>query len=180
MGIDYSGRMVAAARKRPILQQFKHAQFKEMDVRFMQALPDNYYDFILFSYNGLDYVSHEDRKIAIEEIKRVGKPGSIFVFSSHNLYYLNKMYSITVYRNPRKLTYQFYRYAKLLQYNGSAKKYMKKPYAIVNDGSERFGLKTYYIKPEEQIRILQRSGFRNIRCFSSKFGNRTAGLKIEE
>ena len=36
------------------------------------------------------------------------------------------------------------------------------PFTVFNDGAERFGLQTYYIKPEEQVRQLE-VFFNNIR-----------------
>jgi ubiquinone/menaquinone biosynthesis C-methylase UbiE len=55
------------------------------DARSMIQFADNSFDFILFSFNGIDCVPHSDRLQILQEICRVGKPGCHFFFSSHNL-----------------------------------------------------------------------------------------------
>lgn len=50
------------------------------------------------------------------------------------------------------------------------KKMKALPFVIFNDGAERFGLQTYYIKPAEQIKQLQ-PYFKDIRVFLFKNGN---------
>lgn len=54
------------------------------DVRNL-SFPDAYFDAVLFSANGLDYMCPlSERLRALEEIRRVLKPECRFVFSSHN------------------------------------------------------------------------------------------------
>ncbi|ELP52058.1 methyltransferase type 11 domain protein [Microcystis aeruginosa TAIHU98] len=55
------------------------------DARNLEQFADNYFDFILFSFNDIDYISHADRFLVLEEISRIGKAGGYFCFSSHNL-----------------------------------------------------------------------------------------------
>ena len=58
----------------------------ELDLRVMNAadllFPDNYFDFVFFSNQGIDY-SDQHGKI-IKEANRVLKAGGIFAYSSHN------------------------------------------------------------------------------------------------
>src|SRR5713226_8305950 len=54
------------------------------DVRDMRRFADRAFDFVLFSFNGLDYVSHEGRLKALAEINRVLANGGLLVFSTHN------------------------------------------------------------------------------------------------
>ena len=49
---------------------------------------DNSYDFVLFSYNGIDHLELPDRQRAFAEMKRVLRPGGIMAFSSHNANFL--------------------------------------------------------------------------------------------
>ena len=49
---------------------------------------DNSYDFVLFSYNGIDHLELPERERALSEMKRVLRPGGIMAFSSHNANFL--------------------------------------------------------------------------------------------
>jgi ubiquinone/menaquinone biosynthesis C-methylase UbiE len=126
---------------------------------------DAYFDFVLASYNCIDYLSHDDRIKALEEIKRVCKIGGLVCFSSHNLLY-DKLFEVKPSLNPLRLLLAIYRYAWLVALNGSGKRLAKKDYAIINDGAHNFSLKTYYIKPIKQIEQLGELQFNNVRVFS--------------
>lgn len=136
----------------------------------MQDFEKNYFDFILFSFNGIDYISHEDRLHALEEIKRVGKKGGLFVFSTHNLQYIDNLYSIKFGGSLKHFLYQCYRYLRLIYHNGLPQKYRDKDFAVINDIAYHFKVTTYYIKPSAQIEQLECLGFKNIRLFSLKSG----------
>ncbi|MEK7535725.1 MAG: class I SAM-dependent methyltransferase [Patescibacteria group bacterium] len=61
----------------------------ELDLRVGDArhldFPDNYFDLVFFSFNGLDNLYPiSERQNAVREIKRVLKTGGIFAYSSHN------------------------------------------------------------------------------------------------
>lgn len=79
VGIDIVERMIVRARiYRP-----------EIDFRLMSAtdldFPDNSFDYVLFSYNGLDYIYPESRRhLALQEMFRVLRPDGICLLSSHN------------------------------------------------------------------------------------------------
>lgn len=79
VGADIVERMVAGARvERP-----------DIDYRVMDAceigFPDDAFDYVLFSFNGIDCILPESRRLqAMKEMLRVLKPGGMAVFSSHN------------------------------------------------------------------------------------------------
>jgi len=134
-----------------------------MDLR---AFPDNEFDLVLFSYNGLDYISHQERVSVIKDLYRIAKNGGHFVFSSHNLQSLKKLYKMKFTSKPFKLLKRVLKFFLIYFFNGPLKKYSSKDFVIINDGSHNFGLKTYYIKPSEQIEFLSSCGFRDIKLFS--------------
>ena len=56
IGIDYSSTMIEACRKK-----FPQYRLEVADARNLSIFDDAYFDFILFSFNGIDAVEHEDR-----------------------------------------------------------------------------------------------------------------------
>lgn len=53
--IDYSEGMIANCKKN-LLCKFPKAKFEVADVRELNSFKDNEFDFILYSFNGIDYV----------------------------------------------------------------------------------------------------------------------------
>lgn len=169
VGTDYSFNMIKTYQK--LYPEAKpNVNVRLGDVRMMQDFEAESFDFILFSFNGIDYISHEDRYYALEEIKRIGKKGGIFVFSTHNLQYIDNLYSIKFGNRLKFFIYQVYRYLRLIYENGFLGKYRGRKFAILNDGGHHFKFKTYYIKPSAQIEQLEELGFKDIRLFSLKTG----------
>ena len=78
-GIDYMPNMVAEARRQHPGCDLRHA-----DAR---ALPfaDGEFSFVLFSFNGVDYIDPDDRPQVLREVHRVLAPGGLFAYSTHNL-----------------------------------------------------------------------------------------------
>ena len=77
-GIDISEPMIRKARElRPWLR-FQVGDASKLDY------PPRSFDHVVFSFNGLDCLSTEDRARCLSEAARVLKPGGLFVYSSHN------------------------------------------------------------------------------------------------
>lgn len=166
VGIDYAQNMVDVCTQRFPEQE----RFRLGDARSMPEFEDNSFDFALFSYNGIDYIDHAGRMKALLEINRVLKKGGYFAFSTHNLFSFQDLYSIRVRRGLKDNLYQFYSFFRLVWENGLPKKHLQRPYTIVNDGTNRFSVLTYYINPEAQIEQLREAGFGNIRLFAISNG----------
>lgn len=173
IGVDYVEEMVDACRKR-FTNDPRRFSFAVCDVRDMAKFEADAFDFILFSYNGLDYISHQDRLKALQEIHRIGKAGGYFCFSTHNLQNLPQLFGLKHWlaQNPNRRMRRTvknvvswlllkHHYNKGLDRRAA----LRAPFAIINDGLHDFSMQTYYIKPVEQIKQLQ-AHFGNVRVYA--------------
>ena len=153
VGIDIQAESVEFCK-----QKFKHlqnAKFYACDARQMKIFEDNYFDIILFSFNGIDYVSHNDRLLILKEINRVCKKSGIIYFSTHNLQSIDDLVSFKfssdifelIYLLKRKILFK----RKNPEINNIVKNFLNMEYAIICDGAQNFKLNNYYITPEKQI-----------------------------
>lgn len=177
IGIDYSESLIKACNNR--FSKNPEFSFIKCDVTDMHIFADNQFDLVLFSFNGIDYTSPEDRIKALKEIFRVTKPDGYFIFSSHNLQSINKIYQIEFTLSPVLLAKRILKYLLVIFYNGWLNKFKNKKIAVLNDGAHRFKLNTYYIKPSEQIRQLELCGFNYIKLFSTSDGEEILRTNIE-
>jgi ubiquinone/menaquinone biosynthesis C-methylase UbiE len=168
VGIDYSETMIKACQER-FLPSDK-VTFIVSDAREMKKFQDNYFDFALFSFNGIDFVPHEERITVLREINRVIKNNGLFYFSTHNIYGLRKIYSIALSANLRILMRSIKRYWLVLWNNGFLKKFINREWVVINDGTHRFRLTTYYSKPSVQMTQLNEAGFHDIHVYSLDSG----------
>jgi ubiquinone/menaquinone biosynthesis C-methylase UbiE len=168
IGVDYSSEMIATCR-----QRFPHLLWQVADARNLGQFADNSFDFILFSFNGIDYISPADRFLVLEEISRVGKAGGYFCFSSHNLQGI-----IPEFDWRKKISFNpFGSYVNLLMWailracnrSLSYQKLLTADYAIIRDEPHNFRLQNYYARPKEQLRQLA-PYFRDIKIYSWKTG----------
>lgn len=166
-GIDYAAEMIAACR-----QRFAHAlgpmTLAVVDARDLHPFEDDSFDVIVFSFNGIDYVSHADRLQILQEIHRVGKPGGFFLFSSHNLRAMARVFDgrQQISLNPFKTYVNLVMWALLRLFNPAIRQRQinAADYLVLKDESHNFRLQTYYIRPEVQTKQLE-FGFKNIQVY---------------
>ncbi|MCX6924417.1 MAG: class I SAM-dependent methyltransferase [Verrucomicrobia bacterium] len=177
VGADYSERMIMECRKR-FAGCPPHISFEVCDARSLGQFEAGSFDFILFSHNGIDYVSHEDRLQILKEVHRVGKLGGRFCFSTHNLNYCANLFELRrmVSLDPRLAVRTAKRLVLRFCYNWRVRTatVRNSPYIVFNDGAHRRKLQTHYIRPHEQIEQL-REAFAGIRVFGL-----TTGAEIED
>jgi len=173
VGADYSASMIAECQRR-FSSYPDHISFAVCDARSMEMFASGSFDFILFSFNGIDYVAHADRLKVLKEIRRVGKPGGWFCFSSHNLnscaqlFELRRMLSLNprfAKRTAKRLLLRF-----LFNWRVRTATVRRSPYLVINDGSHARKLRTYYIRPEAQLAQLNKD-FTEVQVFSLATGS---------
>ena len=162
IGIDYSKEMINACKKR--LEHFpSNIKFEVVNANDLSQFQNESFDFILFSFNGLDYSNEMDRKNVLKGIIRICKPNSIFCFSTHNIQTINHYYAFNFSFNLKHLLKEIYRQYFLRSMN--QKKNIKKEFTFFWDGAHNFKLHTYYCNPSFQIKQLSDLGFRNIKVY---------------
>jgi ubiquinone/menaquinone biosynthesis C-methylase UbiE len=165
--IDYSPAMVRMTKRRYGIDSIYCC-----DARNMNRFATDTFDFALFSFNGLDCLSHEDRLIALREIYRVLKPGGIFVFSSHNRagdaakfpwQQKDRALSWSVIKRCIKVLIAMPRHWQMRRLE-----IRQAEYAILNDTALAFSALTYYIEVGAQKWQLDMSGFEQVVAFDEK------------
>lgn len=184
-GIDYSEDMIRACQQRfcsssPAVAPSQAVTFEVCDARNMVQFEDDSFDFILFSFNGIDYVSHSDRLKILQEVSRVGKAGGYFCFSSHNLQGMEQAFNWRkqLSLNPVTTYVNLVMLALLRWFNRSIalKQLQTAAHAIIKDESHNFRLQTYYVRPQEQISQLE--AFSNVKVYSWRSGLEIVGNEL--
>ena len=175
-GIDYSDNMVQFAQSR-----FPNAWIKQYDARDLSCFENSTFDFVLFSFNGIDCVGHNDRLKIFSEIQRVLKTDGLFMFSSHNRDFKGNIVSdqfagggkiITKLLNNLTSPANLIRKAGIHLRCAINRKKLKihelncDEYAILNDGDQEFSTLYYYIDVKHQKIQLERFGLEMIEIVS--------------
>ncbi len=179
VGIDYSPLMIERC-KHNFENRPDNIKFEIIDVIDLSVFPDNYFDFVLFSFNGIDYLSKEERQLAFKNILRVGKNGGYFSFSTHNILSVKNLFDFKKQftSNPKQLMRNLKTWFRLkLLYPQPDKLYKNRDYVIFNDGSLNFNLLTFYTNPQIQKEELSKN-FTCIKMFDSN-GNIINGNELD-
>ncbi len=161
VGLDYSAGMVQSCQRR-----FPGVRFVHGDARQMPEFGAEEFDFVFFSWNGIDNVSHEDRLQILSEVQRVLRPGGWFVFASHNaanpvtkIYHLSNVeWSLNPLRTWRSLRKHWSNVKRYLANRHWQKR--EGEYLLLIDPAHDYGLVHYYITMASQQRQLEMAGFR--------------------
>jgi SAM-dependent methyltransferase len=163
LGVDYSAAMVAACRRR-----HPDAEFLQLDARDLDRFADESFGLVMFAFNGIDCIDHDDRIAVLGSFHRILRPGGWLVLSSHNRdapvvgYRLPPFYPS---RHPVRLATRAVAWAvgavravvnrrrlRRLEYETDG-------YAIRNDDAHEHSLLTYYVRAPDQITQLRQAGF---------------------
>ena len=166
VGLDYSLEMVESCRKR-----FEGVSFLHSDVRDLSEFKDGEFDCVMFSFNGLDSINHDDRLKGLREIHRVLKKEGLFVFSSHNR---NHRFAISrpgieILTTPCKQAGNIIKFLKSMRNHlrNKNQQVFKDQYAIINDVAHNYAMLTYYIDKVNQIKQLEDVGFETIDMYDT-------------
>lgn len=166
VGVDYSPRMIAAAEGR--LGGDLRVELMLGDARDLSAV-DGEFDFVLFSFNGIDAVSPEDRLRVLDGVRARLRPGGLFLFSTHSLGALPfdtrrslspRLSHIRAYR-----TYAWFKsiaYARRIRAINDGLDLVTaraRGWDVVPSMAHNFRITDHYVDPEFQVRQLHEHGF---------------------
>lgn len=178
VGVDYAANMVHACSRR-FATSCRPAAFIVGDVRRLPFASCEF-DLVLFSFNGIDYISQSDRAMALREIARMCKPGSHFVFSAHNLASIDELFRINLVGPPVRLAKNLVRGVLLRLVNDRRARLKSASHAAINDGYAGFRFRTQYVQPAYQLEQLSAAGFSDIQVLSATSGEALASWDCEE
>jgi SAM-dependent methyltransferase len=167
IGVDYSPEMIERAKSR-----FPEESLRVMDARNLGVFAEGRFDIVVFSYNGIDYVGHQDRLTILGQIHRVLRRGGLFVFSAHRLGVdipaATDPGHLKLSLNPARTAQSVVRYVQGIRNAARIKPNERREadYALLNDAAQQYQLLTYYISPAAQRRQLESIGFQNVRAFA--------------
>ncbi|MHB1544410.1 MAG: class I SAM-dependent methyltransferase [Gammaproteobacteria bacterium] len=160
LGLDYSPRMIHMCRA-----TYPGVPFAVGDARELGYLADSTYGLILFSFNGIDYVTHPERLRVLREVRRLLADDGFFVFSTHNARCLpQKPYDIRRLQltwNPAKLAWRVLGYVAGIGHYFRIRKLLfeGEEYSYRASGGQNYTVVSYHISVESQIEQLRENGF---------------------
>jgi SAM-dependent methyltransferase len=165
-GLDIADEMIQACRRK---HKMKNAVFTSGNASELSSFETNYFDLVLFSFNGIDCMNTDERNKCFREMSRVLKKNGILCFSSHNInsFKLRIIASRYLKNNPspRDFLRSLRRVLLMLIINYRHWIIQSKDFRILNDGTHNFSLNLFYGSPHYQIEELNNHNFGNIRIF---------------
>jgi SAM-dependent methyltransferase len=155
VGFDYSSRMVEMAKR----------SFPSLDIRLIDARSfelGQHFDCLYF--NGIDFVSPEDRHLILNTVREHTAEGGYFIYRTHNLGFRrvrdwqNNLIAAEL-RNPGKWPK---RLPNRLKYFWKQRQNKEAGWAVVNDSALYFGFLVVYVDIEKEQQLLRRYGFDTI------------------
>ena len=166
VGVDYSSALIKACR-----EKFTKYRLEWADARNLSLFDEEYFDFVLFSFNGIDAVEHQDRLAILCEIRRVLRRGGYFCFSTLNLNSWQLKPPFRFSKNPAALyrnTYNFLLNHKVWSTMKQTRK--KTQHMMAYFRYKDFLVRDYFSTPSEQLKQLREAGFSDIKAYSLKSG----------
>jgi ubiquinone/menaquinone biosynthesis C-methylase UbiE len=174
VGLDYSPQMLKRAGK--LLGERAGVELVLGNARDLPMAASSF-DFVLFSFNGIDAVGHEDRLRILAEVHRVLKPDGRFLFSSHQLGTLplpTKKARSERFKDSR--AYELFARLRDVRYGRRIRAVnesldleaaRRRGWTTVEGIGHDFQLTDYYVDPEYQVRQLREVGFEVISIYDT-------------
>jgi SAM-dependent methyltransferase len=188
VGLDHAANMVRACQER-FGSGHPNARFVQGDAsRLRETFPASSFDFVLFSFNGIDHLDHEARVETFRQVHEVLRPGGLFCFSSHNVERsdLNRRWPpLTWTSHPLKLALRCWRFARTVlawRYQNRRTDFARLRREgrgmlreqIIAPGRGPFA-SMYYASRQECTRQLGEAGFVDVEVFSDRTGLAAGG-----
>ena len=164
VGLDYAPALAAATAAR-----YPGRRIEEGDVRDLSRFAEGSFDAVVFSFNGLDYIGHEDRAVALREMRRVLRDGGLLLLSSHNRDH-DRFHLLPWQGRPRparatiRSSYAAWR-ARANRRRLRPHEVIRPTWAVVNDDAHDYSMLTYYVGADESRNQLRAAGFADIATF---------------
>ncbi len=167
VGIDYVPRMIELSRSR--VGESERCRFEIGDARDLSRFGDGEFDVVLFSFNGMDNISHEDRLRVLAQVRRVLRPGGTFFFSAHslNVFPFRLIWPDVSWRKPiRALRFHggaVLRWLRLRLANRTvdAEAVRSRGWTLLVADAHGYEMHIYYVTSSEQLRQLRAAGLTN-------------------
>jgi SAM-dependent methyltransferase len=173
-GLDYSAGMVRVTQA-----AFPQAELRQLDMREVpKVYAGQQFDAILISFNGIDYISWEDRCALLKALPSLLAPNGVFVFSVHDLANADAQRGFHLRPDFRETLRTVYKPRSLMRLairmppwflrawgNRVRNRHLEKDfdgYSYLNDSGEDFGLLTTYVSMAKQTEVLKSCGYTKI------------------
>jgi SAM-dependent methyltransferase len=165
VGLDYSPRMIEAARRN--LGE-KGVELMIGDAADLSAVQGEF-DFVLFSFNGIDAVSPADRLRVLDGVRSKLRPDGRFLFSTHSLGTLpfdtrrplsarfgdSRLYRLYAMIEAPRYAYRIRRINEGLDLEAAR----RRGWDVIPSMAHNFRIRDYYVDPEFQVGQLAEHGF---------------------
>jgi ubiquinone/menaquinone biosynthesis C-methylase UbiE len=179
VGVDMDPGMLVACEER-FADRPGSVSFLQCNAVSLAPFADSSFDFVIFSFNGIDYLRWPERRRALEEMFRVLRPGGYMLFSCHNLNSLHKLYWLKRTSGVKEFLLEAMRYALVRLCNGRVQSLQKRDHVQFYDviyltTPKRFLVSLFrrlgrfcYSKPQAQVRQLEEIGWRILGTYAEK------------